>query len=133
MTRARRLSAVLTSGLVIFVAATVVVAIAQSNWVPASHAHDESRLQTANDLKPPECAGILLTVTVTGSGTFSGTPAGDLIAGRAGADVIEGLLESDCILGGDGDDQISGGLLGNDVCIGGPGDDTFTGCEIEIQ
>jgi Ca2+-binding RTX toxin-like protein len=88
------------------------------------------QVTTANDLKPPACAGIVLTDVVSGSGVIIGVGnTNELITGSTGVDTIDGKLGDDCILGGSGDDDITGGN-GTDVCIGG-GDagDVFTTCE----
>lgn len=128
-----RFGLIASCALFIVVAGMVVVAVTESNWVPQSYADDQTVAVDGDDLVPPECAGLLLTSTITGSGSFSGTALGDYMIGSEGPDTIEGLLSSDCIVGGGGDDRLVGGLLGNDVCIGGPGTDTFSGCETQIQ
>jgi Ca2+-binding RTX toxin-like protein len=103
-----------------------------ANTVAATKAIDSSRPIGANDLKPPECAGLTLTAIVTGSGTITGTSANELIVGSAGVDNINGGFGNDCILGGGGNDAINGGS-GTDVCLGGPGTDTFSNCETQVQ
>lgn len=67
---------------------------------------------TANDLKPPECAGLDLTNIVTGGGAVSGTPANDLILGSAGSDTLDSLGGNDCLVGGDGNDLLFGSADG---------------------
>lgn len=119
--------------LVTLVLANLVAAVTAANSVATTRAGQHSEGIGPNQLKPPECDGLTLHQTVSGSGTVTGTLLNDLVLGSAAADTIDGLTGDDCILGGDGDDIIRGGLLGNDVCIGGPGNDTFTGCETEIQ
>lgn len=55
---------------------------------------------------------------MTGSGTFDGTSAADLIAGSGAADTMDGKQGDDCILGAGGDDSLRGSG-GFDVCVGG--------------
>lgn len=124
--------------------------MAASNSIPKTGISQHVRAITANDLKPPECAGITVTNKVSGTGSFSGTDANDLIIGSAAADLIVDINGNDCILGGGGDDTLEGGLgddvilggpgndaidggLGTDICYGGPGLDTFAACETSIQ
>lgn len=119
-------------GLLLLTAGTV-AAFAAANTVPPTHAADESRAITANDLKPAACAALNLTTIVTGSGNFSGTNGNDLILGSAGADQINGLNADDCIMAGDGDDVLRG-QGGNDVCDGGGGTDAgHPSCEVELN
>ena len=111
------------------------IASANTNATPGSSAGTYNQLITADDLKPPECAGITLTDVLGGGGVIIGIGIrNELITGSAGVDDLRGMLGDDCILGGAGDDSIDGGKPpGSDVCIGG-GDagDTFTGCETII-
>jgi len=120
-----RLTAV--AGVFILIWWTLVAAMAAANTVPTSKAFTTTKAITVNDLKPPECAGITLTAIVTGSGTFSGTAAAELILGGPRADNINGGSGNDCILGGAGNDTING-QGGTDICLGGPGTDSVT-CE----
>ncbi len=101
-------------------------ALAATNTVPPSNAGSTTQPITVNNLKPPECAALTLTAIVTGSGTFSGTGASELILGSAGADTITGGGGGDCIVGGDGNDTLSGGN-GTQVLLGGAGDDLLRG------
>lgn len=78
---------------------------------------------TANDLKPPECAGISLSSVRVNA---NGTGGNELILGTSGNDTLSGGGGDDCILGGAGDDSLSGGG-GNDVILGGPGNDSLRG------
>ena len=114
------------------VAAALVIAFAAGNSVPASNAGTSSQPIGPNDLKPSACSALTLTSLITGSGTFSGTSAANLVLGSAGVDTISALGGTDCVLGGGGNDSLNGGT-GTDVCIGGPGTDTFTNCETQIQ
>jgi hypothetical protein len=79
---------------------TMASAMAAANTVPASKASDTTRPITANDLKPTACAGLTLSARVTGSGTFGGGAASELIVGGPGTDVISGNGGADCILRG---------------------------------
>jgi Ca2+-binding RTX toxin-like protein len=114
--------------LLLISAASVMSAVAGANDVAASGAHHQSFPVTANDLKPPECAGITLYSVVTGSGDITGGNVNELILGSSGADIIYGKGGDDCILGGAGNDEIIGGLSnGIDILLGGSGDDTLNG------
>lgn len=100
-------------------------ALTAANTVPATHAGVSTRSIGANDLKPSACAGITLAQLVTGSGTFTGTTANELILGSFRNDNINGGGGNDCILGGGGNDNFREPPGANStVCIGGPGNDT---------
>ncbi len=104
-----------------------------ANTVPGSKAANRSSAVTAEQLKPSACNAITLTAVVTGSGTFGGGAASELILGSAGVDTITGGNGNDCIVAGGGVDSLNGGA-GTDVCIGGAGVDTFNAsCETQIQ
>lgn len=94
--------------------------LATTSLIPASGLMDNAVQKpiTANDLKPPECASLVLQNIVSGSGVFNGTPGNDLITGSAGADGIDSLEGDDCILGGAGNDQLLGGLGGTLETVG---------------
>lgn len=81
---------------------------------------------TPNDLKPIECAGVLLATVIVGEGDLVGTGGADLILGGPGAQTIRGLGGGDCIVGGGGADKIIG-QGGYDICIGSVRTN-FTGC-----
>lgn len=119
-------------GLMVLTLVSIISAFAAGISVPDTKVGTESIPNYANDIKPPACASLSLTNTISGSGTITGTTGNDLIIGSADADSIDGLGGDDCILGGDGDDAITGGD-GNDVCLGGPGIDIFVTCESEAQ
>ena len=101
-------------------------ALTAANVVPATALDDLRRAISANELKPAECAGVLLAGVGPGGG-------GRLILGTPRNDKLNGGGGDDCILGGAGNDELKGNP-GFDVCIGGPGLDTFhASCEIRIQ
>jgi Ca2+-binding RTX toxin-like protein len=100
--------------------------LAAANLVNQTGASDARFPITANDLKPPECAALPLTIVIVGSGTINGGGSNALILGSAGPDTIRGQGGNDCILGGGGNDDIRGGN-GAEVLIGGPGADTLNG------
>lgn len=127
-------------------------ALASANIVPATFigAYTGPTI-TPNDLKPDECASINVDEITAGSGTIYGTNSNNLILGSsandtinasnsgsrwqtncilggAGNDIITGSKKDEIILGGPGDDIIDGGG-GDDICYGGGGNDTFTNCE----
>ena len=118
--------------------AAVGVVFSSSNTLPTSSSDYASQAQAVNNIKPAECTAILSGI-VTGSGTFSGTAASELILGSAGVDTISGGDGADCILGGGGDDAIDGEdgddvIFGGpdiDVCTGGLGTDSFPNAECE--
>ncbi|PVZ19461.1 MULTISPECIES: M10 family metallopeptidase C-terminal domain-containing protein [unclassified Pseudomonas] len=53
-------------------------------------------------------------------------PAGLIVQGTPGADVIEGGRQDELVMGGAGNDTLSGGA-GDDVLVGGAGADTLSG------
>lgn len=112
--------------------ATGSYALTGTSSVPGSRSGTATVAATLAQKTPTECASMTLTNLVTGTGTFSGTSAADLVLAGAGVDSPSGAQGSDCILGGGSNDVINGGG-GTDVCIGGPGVDTFSGCETQIQ
>jgi Ca2+-binding RTX toxin-like protein len=88
---------------------------------------------TANQLKPPACAGVNLNGIFFGSGVITDNNQPHLVIGSPGIDIMRGGAGDDCILGGDGIDTLRGDG-GQDVCIGGPGIDLFVNsCETQIQ
>ena len=118
--------------LVLVVTSTTAGSTAANNVSP-TRAEDDQRPATAEDLKPDECAGIVLTAKVSGQGQINGGNAAELITGSSVADNIDGGRADDCIVGGAGDDNLRGGG-GTDVCLGGGGNDTFhPSCETSIQ
>jgi Ca2+-binding RTX toxin-like protein len=64
-------------------------------------------------------------VTLTGSGTLTGTGEADTLTGLTGNDVLNGLAGNDILSGGAGNDTLNGGV-GADTMTGGLGNDTFT-------
>ena len=123
------------AALLIAMGGSAITAATLSTTTPESSAGTYNQPITADDMKPPECAGITLTHVLGGGGVITGIGnRNELITGSAGVDDIRGMLGADCILGGAGDDSLDGGEPpGSDVCIGGgdPGD-TFTRCETVI-
>lgn len=127
-------------------------ALASTNIVPPTHvgAYTGPTI-VANDLKPDECASINVDEITAGSGVINGINGDNLILGSSGTDIItaansgsrwqtncimggagndtiNGSKKDEIILGGPGDDIIDGGG-GNDICYGGGGSDTFYNCE----
>ena len=119
-------------GLLTLIWVSAVTAIAATNTVPATRVESRSTTIGPNHLKPSACAGLFLAITISGSGTITGTAGNDLILGSSGVDSIDGLGGNDCIVGGGGDDILNGGE-GTDVCLGGIGNDMFVDCEGESQ
>jgi Ca2+-binding RTX toxin-like protein len=104
-----------------------------TNAVPSTKADAlQNPRPTANQLKPPACAGLNLTGVVVGTGSFSDNNDSHLVLGSAGGNIIQGNGGNDCIVGGAGFDIIVGGA-GTDVCIGGASLDLFLSCETQIQ
>jgi hypothetical protein len=93
--------------------------LADTSWVSESGLSDAivQNPITPNDLKPSECAGLDLNNLVSGSGSFEGTAANDLIAGSATTDGIDSLEGDDCVVGGDGDDLLDGGQGGTSETV----------------
>jgi Ca2+-binding RTX toxin-like protein len=112
--------------------AAIGAVLTATNTLPPTAIGQAGQPVTANVLKPGACGGISVSGVASGSGTFSGSGANDLVTAGPGADTITALGGADCVLGGAGDDDIDGGP-GADVCIGGPGTDVFTDCETQIQ
>jgi Ca2+-binding RTX toxin-like protein len=100
-----------------------VIALAATNVVPTTAAADGTFLITANDLKPPECAGVNLT-SVRSMAAGGGTNA--LVLGSPGNDTWVAGGGATCALGGGGNDTLRGGG-GQDVLLGGGGDDNLQG------
>ncbi len=118
------------------IGATAITAAASTVGVSVGSVTDVSSVVTANDMKPPECAGITLTSVIAGSGVFNGVGnTNELILGSASADTVNALLGDDCILLGGGADSATGaagadiilGQAGNDELNGGPGNDELFG------
>ena len=110
--------------------AILAAAFAAANSVPATTVGQIQVPIGANDLKPPECAGINLTTIVVG---VTGTNGSDLVLGTAAGETVKGNGGDDCLVAGGGNDALNGGA-GTDVCVGGPGTDSFNGtCETQIQ
>jgi hypothetical protein len=113
-------------------------AMAANNVVPVTYLTDQSRIVTANDLKPAACAAVTLTAIrycpATGGDCPATEPdASELIIGSPADDDIDSGKGDDCILGGGGDDKLKG-EQNTDVCIGGPGTDLFhPSCETQNQ
>ncbi len=91
-------------------------AMAAANLVPETGLGMSVLPVTANDLKPPECAGVPVTNIVSLAAGDTPTTGNDLILGTAGSDSVNGGLGQDCILGGNGLDLLQGGA-GDDVII----------------
>ena len=115
-------------GLFALILVSITSVFAAGITMPSSNVGQESIPVMAEDIKPPACTSLYLTNIVSGSGTFMGTAANDLIIGSSGVDTIDGLGGNDCILGGGGDDILTGNE-GTDVCIGGAGTNTLVTCE----
>jgi Ca2+-binding RTX toxin-like protein len=128
----RRTHVLILVGTSTLILISLVSAFAAANTVPDARLTDHSFVPDANDLKPPECAGLNLVNILTGSGVINGTQDNDLILGDVGDDKLQGKNGDDCLVGGDGDDNLTGNN-GWDVCIGGAGNDTFKQCEVEWQ
>ncbi len=96
-------------------------ALAATNTVPGTRLGQNNQPITANDLKPPECAGLNLSTVTT-----SGTGGNDLLLGTNADDTLNGGSGDDCIVGGGGNDTLNGGP-GNDILIGGAGNDDLNG------
>jgi Ca2+-binding RTX toxin-like protein len=121
--RPARIAAIVAA---IALVALIALAFSATNTVPASHAGRDQRTIGAQDIAPPECAGMGLTTVVTNG---NGTAGNDLVLGTAAGETLNGGNGNDCLVGGGGDDFLKGGG-GNDVCIGGGGaNEKYNQCE----
>lgn len=102
-------------------------ALTASTGIPPTALGTQAVAVTADQLTPPECAGMTLTSVVVGTAAV-GTPGSDLVLGTSGADQLAGGDGDDCLVGGEGDDILDGDL-GTDVCIGGAGTNQHRQCE----
>jgi Ca2+-binding RTX toxin-like protein len=127
-----RLKLALVLAALILIGGTVYSALTASNSVPTTRAGEATDAVTAAKLKPSACAAVAVTTVVTGTGTFSGGGAAELMLGSASADSMTAGGGADCLVGGGGNDTLNGGQ-GTDVCLGGLGTDTFSGCETQTQ
>ena len=148
----RKIVLFLMMGVAGLVLVSVFISVTASNTVPGTKADKNSIGLGANELKPPQCAGMGLTNVVDIGAGETGTAANDLILGTDKADAeIRGGAGDDCILGGkgndrqkigpdwvpglygeEGDDVLIGGPGNKDICEGGPGNDTYYSCETEL-
>jgi Ca2+-binding RTX toxin-like protein len=117
---------------VILIVFSVAEALAAGLDLPNTNVGDDYAPVTAEELRPAQCSGLVLTNVVTGAGTITGTAGNDLILGSGSADTIDGGGGNDCILAGGGDDTLDGGE-GTDVCLGGAGSNTFSNCETAVE
>jgi Ca2+-binding RTX toxin-like protein len=110
----------------VLLVALLAFAFSASNTVPASHVGRSAQSIGAQDIAPPQCAGMGLTTVVTNG---AGTAGNDLVLGTAVGETLNGNNGNDCLVGGGGDDFLKAGA-GTDVCIGGGGaNEKFNQCE----
>ena len=123
----RMFSRLIRIGVLGLILVTIHWALATSNSIAESGLFDADVQNpiTPDDLKPPECSGIMLDNLVQ-IGVDTPTNGNDLILGTSGSDTIDGRSGDDCIVGGGGDDSLSGGN-GDDVILGGDGADQLYG------
>ena len=115
-------------GLAVGLVALLALAFSAANTVPASNAGRDQRTIGAQDIAPPECAGMGLTTVVTNG---NGGAGNDLVLGTAVGETLNGSNGNDCLVGGGGNDTLRGGA-GNDVCIGGGGaNEKYNQCETQ--
>ena len=86
-----------------------------ANAVPPTGAGMATAPITADLLKPTLCAGISLQALVIGGGVVAGTSANELILGGPGNDTLSG------------EPSVTGVSAGNDCIVGGSGVDTIHG------
>ena len=122
----------LVLGAVVLVGGNFLAAFTAANAVPATRVGEATDTITALKLRPSGCSSVAVTALVTGSGTFTGTTAAELLLGSAAVDSIGGAAGNDCLVGGNGNDTLNGGQ-GTDVCLGQGGTDTFSACETQVQ
>ena len=95
-------------------------ALAASNTVPSSRLSQQEFSITANDLKPPECAGLFLTDIYLPNETdkVMGSNTNDLVLGSTTVKYAKGKKGNDCLLSGGGTiDKFLQGRSGDDVLI----------------
>ena len=108
--------------------ALLALAFSAANTVPASNAGRDQRTIGAQDIAPPQCAGMGLTTVVT---NLNGGNGNDLVLGTAVGETLNGNNGNDCLVGGGGDDFLKAGA-GTDVCIGGGGaNEKYNQCETQ--
>ena len=108
--------------------ALLAFAFSASNTVPSSNVGQSARSIGAQNIAPPQCAGMGLTAVITSG---AGGAGNDLVLGTAAGETLDGNGGNDCIVGGGGDDLLRGGA-GTDVCIGGGGaHERFNQCETQ--
>jgi Ca2+-binding RTX toxin-like protein len=113
--------------LVIALVSALALVLTATNTVPTSNVGRSQQAIAAQDLAPPECAGMALTTVVTNG---NGTNGNDLLLGNAAVNTLSGSNGDDCLVGGAGNDTLRG-QGGTDVCIGGAGTDTYQQCETQ--
>ncbi len=111
-------------GLAVILLFSIGVAMTAANSVSTSGLALQTVNITADQMKPPECAGLALTTIVAYPAPASG--AANLVLGTSAGETISSLGGNDCILGGSGDDDLLGGN-GTDILLGGLGNDTLRG------
>lgn len=101
--------------LMVMIIASITSAVAASNTVPPTRLSDTSQSITANNLKPPACAGLNLTsIWVCDKNNCKPT----------GTDVL--------VLGTDTTKRIDGSsVTGNSCCVGAPGT-TINNCTVQV-
>ena len=143
MMNLRRVISLTGAMLMVLIFMSIVSGFAATNTVPRSALNRDTRAVGLNDLKPPQCANVIVTQLVLDgaggnfNGLFLGTPgddsvnagpSNDCIVGGDGQDRLAGNQGDDVLLGGPGNDQLNGGP-GTDYCYGGGGNDTYISCE----
>jgi Ca2+-binding RTX toxin-like protein len=115
---------------------SMIFAIAANSIVPVTYLTDQTRIVTANDLKPAACSSINFTSIFycpMGGGACNATDDSELVIGSPAIDDIQSGNVNYCFLGGGGNDSIRG-EQNTDVCIGGSGTDSFhPSCETQMQ
>jgi Ca2+-binding RTX toxin-like protein len=119
----KKLITLLSMFLGVLILLAVSYALTAGNTVQTSAADELDEPVDPNQLAPPECSSLGLTLVVVLS---NGTQANDLILGSASGDSLGGQNGTDCIVGGDGDDSLRG-LGDGDVLVGGAGNDDLRG------
>jgi Ca2+-binding RTX toxin-like protein len=112
---------------VLAIVCTLAFVLTAANVVPSTNVGRTQQGISAQNLAPPECAGMGLTTVVT-NGT--GTNGNDLVLGDGAANTLSGGRGDDCLVGGAGNDTLRG-QNDVDVCIGGAGTDTYQQCETQ--
>src|SRR4051794_10406189 len=105
-------------GIVTLMLATELVSSTASNTVPPTKAGRVTHAATITEIRPTQCAGVVLTDFIIGtSSTVSGGNGNSLILANRSVRTISAGKGNDCVVASADVTTIDGGA-GTDVCIG---------------